>query len=202
MTRTLGRGLARCLRKLGRSRIADAAEGAPLYFAGTVVSDGAGVRAPLSGRPCLAYDLEVVVGLDHLSRLHREGRGVDFLVSDGSGAKALVLLGNDRGPIQRLSGHEVRQSLDDVDATRPEMARLLARPEIADHVGALVTSPLCLERVLVSRDHVAVAGVGRWEPDVAPDTSTSAWPGYRDAPRMLVVRSGKELALIVTDDVA
>jgi hypothetical protein len=188
--------LARQLREAPRVDIGALAEGAPARIIGAVVADET-LRAPFTGRPCVAYVAEVDEyvsrGKSHRweSRIH-EVRHLPFVVDDGTG-RALV----DPGQAKLLVEIDTttRSGAFD-DATEVERA-FLDRHGMNSKGWFFNRRLRYREGVIEPGERVAVLGRGVREPD--PDAVASV-TGYRDALPTRVRMSGSpEHPLLVSD---
>jgi hypothetical protein len=180
-----------------RVAIADAAEGVTIEIAGTIVS-GATIEAPLTGRACVHYDLEIVeesrgtgapglgvrrgYGL-HITpgRLH-EVRGVTFTIEDDTGRALIDPAGAEIHPVA------IAREMTIGDPTVRQRALL-----VQHHMHARQNR--FREGVLAIGDRVAVIGTAVREPD--PDGAARAH-GYRgDTPTRLRLGGSAKHPLVI-----
>lgn len=181
---------ARARRLLGRAErtpIASAPE-APVKIAGRLRLTGTSLRAPLSGRTCALYDVQVVEK-GRVDKVIIEDRlACDFLVDDGTGT-ALVRAGG--GGTGRPGGHlelaivrDARYTSGILDAATPELERYLSTFG-EKSFGVFTNRNLTYrEGVFEPGERVVVYGRARREPD--PDAAAQG-AGYRDRPTRLVI---------------
>lgn len=151
----------------------EARDGDPVLIEGTARSAGAGSVAPITGRACLKWHVEVerevranrsTAWVPHLTD---ESRG-DFLVDDGTitarvlGAKAELRM---KGPWSAGAPSSLRDFV-------------AQRGESIDH------ELRWRERRVCEGDPVTVVGVARWE-----TSASAAGAGYRGAGRQLVIEA-------------
>jgi hypothetical protein len=121
----------------------------------------------------------------------RESVARDFLVRDGSGAAALI-----RAP-RTLGGARSAVLRPLLAPSRPSrrLRRVLRRHGLGawPSLDGTPYADRCDETALQPDQPVAIVGVGRWEPDPAPDRS-SAPGGYRHAPLRIVFAAATVIA--------
>lgn len=128
---------------------------------------GAPLVAPLSGRPCVGYEVWVVDSPrqegEPSRELFREVRWAPFLLVDSSGEAVIDLAG---GPVEYLMGLVTTESGILDDPTAEEQA-LLARHD--ERAGDVFNRALTYrERALGVDELVSVRGHGVREPDPSP----------------------------------
>jgi len=164
--------------------IREVRDGQVAKVSGRVKSSGEPLRAPLTGRPCVYWEVEVTQwqGTRALTkrRVHDQR---DFVVDDGTG-RALVV-------VERVAVSakiDVRWGQHDLaDDRLAELLRLLG----VDGIAGQVTYS---EAVIAVGEEVAASGRGAWESD--PDPGIAA--GYRDRPLRLALRAGpRELVVVM-----
>jgi hypothetical protein len=179
---------------LPRSRIVDAPLGEQVKIVGRVALATSPLVAPLTGRPCVFYDL---VTYEETGKVvHRKMRGVSFFVEDRTG-RALVRL---RAPFRFLYVDFVRRRASK-DAPG-DVEALLHEDGLCTHTGSCAT-PLDRERklryqegILAPDERVAVAGMtGR---EVDPDRKRDAGV-YRDEATILLLRGSRTVPLLLSD---
>jgi hypothetical protein len=178
----------RGLRSAAVTRLVDAAEGVPVHVAG-VVAPGPTTPSPVSGRPCVYWQLSLHAGWSWWFASARAEAGVVFRVDDGT-AHALVepRLAQVALAVDRL-GHSGR------DLSETELRALFVR------CGRTETLPGRIwfrEAVLVPGDRVHVLGAGVREPD---EERVAAADGLRGgAPTRLRVRGAAGVPFLIGDD--
>jgi hypothetical protein len=186
----------RAARRLAVTDIRQVGEGSPVLIVGRVRLAKSSLRTPFLNTPCCFY--EATCGYDETnpdpSATYGGSRdGVtehqvcDFFLKDGTG-KALVRV-RDEGVV-----HYTRNRA--APATDAEhMHAFLARHgrSVGDHSWS--ASEWTLEEGML----VAVSGIGHWEPDPDPGSSSGGGSPYREPPRRLVVSAPDPLPLLVSD---
>jgi hypothetical protein len=174
--------------------IRDATAGSVVRIAGRAQLAGTPLEAPLTGRPCAAW--EVVV--EEFWPMHgawapvvRDARAVDFLLRDATGVALVTVRGGTvtLTPDTRFSSGWAPPA--------PRVAEFLRRYNQPPWGPMGPRSLRCLEGVILDKAKVAAIGVAEWEPD--PDGATDP-AGYRDSPQRLVVRSSVSAPLYVCHD--
>ena len=178
--------------KLPVVSIADAAEGVVVHLVG-VIAPGETIEAPLSGRACVHYELEILGAARGQNRIRpgvatrlpprvREARSVAFAIDDGTG-RALIDPSGARFTIQ-ISERQMR--LGEPSEVHRRLASLHGMRDGAD---------LFREGVLGVGARVAVIGMVVREPD--PDGAARA-AGYRgDAPTRLRLGGSATQPLVI-----
>lgn len=187
----------RALKSAPRMRIAQAPQGSVVKIAGRVRPVGPLLRAPISGRPCVYF--EVIVEQYRSSgrsgyweRLIRETDVRDFLLEDGSG-RALVQTIDMR--VVAVYDNERRSGF--MNDASPELKAFLASHGQSSE-GILFNKTLRYkEAVFEPNETVSALGVARWEHDPDP---TEAGTGYRDMPKRLVIESRPEGPVLASDE--
>jgi len=179
-------------RRLRITPIADVADGDEVAIAGRLELASAPLCAPVSGRPCAAYSATIEYHDPRCRRrVVRESVARDFLVRDGSGAAALI-----RAP-RTLGGARSAVLRPLLAPSRPSrrLRRFLRRHGLRawPSLDGTPYPDRCDETALQPDQPVAIVGVGRWEPDPAPDRS-SAPGGYRHAPLRIVFAAATVIA--------
>lgn len=132
---------------------------------GLAVPLGAPLRAPLTDRPCVGYELRISEHRnDETIELVHEVRWAPFLLDDGTGR---ALIDPSVAPVTWLVGAIVTQSGLADDATPAERA-LLARYRQAAEAGGFNRSLTYVERAITVGELVSVRGHGVREADPAP----------------------------------
>jgi hypothetical protein len=189
--------IRRALRAAPMVRIADAKTGEVIRISGRIRAVGDMVRAPLSQRQCVFYDVTVEEARSRgksgqWTQIVRETDGVDFLVEDRTG-KALVYAGGMK--VVTVKDHE-RQSGTFNDATA-DLEAFLARHGKWSKGLVFNKNLRYREGVFEPGDRITVLGLARWEQDPDP---TSAGTGYRDVPKRLVVSPRKDGPVLASDE--
>ncbi|MBA3456499.1 MAG: hypothetical protein H0T42_25645 [Deltaproteobacteria bacterium] len=179
----------RKLRKARRWSLAELPEGTFGKVVGTARIFEDTLTAPISGRPCVFYQIVVSYDDARSSQLLKEAIGVPFIIEDETGRAVVdprgaeVLLVQDRF---RISG--------ELDATTPVEAALLSRHAKLRGPG---TKLWYRESIIEAGEVVAIYGAGGHEPD--PEASPAA--EYRGAPSMrLRLSSARSYTLLLSDD--
>lgn len=183
----------RALRAAPRVRVVDARAGELVRIVGRLRPRATPLIAPLSGRACASYDLQVDVRRksgksSHWSQLFHERASCDFAVEDESGI-ALVETSSFECAIV-LDHHRTSGTFD--DAT-PDLERLLARHgQSSTDLFGFNRGLRYREGLLEAGEEVAVLGRARWEDD--PEAGAMApgpTSGYRETarPKRLVIEA-------------
>ena len=163
--------LERELRDSPRTTAARLEAGATGRLAGVVTSD-ATLRAPLTGRACVAYVARVEErmprgqGARWVERIH-EIRGVPFTLDDGTG-RALI----DPGQSTLLLQMDATTRSGILDSATPVEASFLERHGVASTGVWLNKTLRYTEGVIEPGERVAIVGRGVREPD--PDAGPDA----------------------------
>lgn len=168
-------GVDGALRRVRRVPIEQVKDGQIVKTVGRLAHIGTSLTAPLSGRPCVYYELTVQrrMGRGKASRwvpIAREERWQDFLLQDETG-RALVRV--DSPTI--ISCSQKQPTLGEGPKLRYQ------------------------ERRLEAGEVVAVMGRGTWERELQ---SGMGFGGYREPPRFLVVRPALPVPLHISDDIS
>ena len=175
----------RDMRSVGRARASNAREGAVVRVVGRVTAGGELLIAPVSGRPCVAYEFEVRpkgeerIGGDCSSRPF----GLDDEGTRAATSSACRVMALRRRIEERGTG-------DDVPAP---LAAWLEENHSSDEWRSMRKLTWWESRVEPG-DTVAVVGVARRQID--PDGEA----GYRDAPTVLMLDDADDAPLSVGDD--
>lgn len=183
----------RALREAQRATVADMVEGTTARLAGVVTSDGT-LRAPLTGRACVAYVARVEEHLGKQGWRTRvyEVRGVTFTIDDGTG-RALI----DPTSSTLLLEMDSTTRSGSLDDATPVEESFLARHGFASTGWWLNKTLRYTEGVIEAGERVAVLGRGVREPD--PDARPRD-SGYRGAlPTRICVGGTPEHPIVVTD---
>jgi len=189
--------IRRRLRNAPRVDIAALGDGQEARVVGRVVPMQT-MAAPLSGRPCVFYDITVEQyrsngrssGSWHT--ILRERRGVPFLVEDGSG-RALV----DPEGAQIAVVHDSTTRSGTLDDASPQEEALLARHGLKSQGWVLNKRLRYNEGVFEPGETVAVLGAGVREPD---PSAVAAVQGYREAlPTRLRLGGSQRFPLHLSD---
>jgi hypothetical protein len=210
------RRIKRELKRLPVTPIKDVRDGELRKVVGRLRPVGETVVAPISGRACAYYFVEVqeLRGSGRSRRwvvVAREEDARDFLLED-EGGRALVRTGRDLHAHPQIRGVPLRQRLIsmtvavvkdrsyDAGIFKDPPAALeafLARHGVSTKGWLFNRTLRCREGVLEEGEAIAAAGVGRWEPDPDPGGVGGA---YREAPRRLVLEAAGNVPLFVSDD--
>ncbi|MBI5533731.1 MAG: hypothetical protein HY898_13505 [Deltaproteobacteria bacterium] len=176
-----------------RCTIRDAEEGRLVRIVGEMKADQESIRAPLSGREVLAYDVTVAWTQYNSDEVfHTEGEAVPFLLSDDSGLLRI-------DPCAARFEFEVRTAFQGgfLNALAPRVVEYLKARSIQTttalgfNVGLMVR-----EWVLEPGDTLAVIGIAHWESD--PSGVPTAEPGYRDTAKRLRVIAPPDGQVLLT----
>jgi hypothetical protein len=173
-------------------RIADALSGGRARIAG-VVKSGPTIAAPLSGRPCVCFEIAIREPRrgDRWETVLIERGGVPFVIED-AGGRALV---DPQGASLMLTHSE--STGDDGDEHPAALDPIFVRAGIPPDRRARA---VCCESAVAIGDPVAVAGTGVAEPD--PDGGAPA-AAYRDAPAVrLRFATTTRASLMISNDPA
>ncbi|HEX8796535.1 MAG TPA: hypothetical protein VF765_36545 [Polyangiaceae bacterium] len=175
----------RLLRSLKRSPIGSISEG-PVKIAGKLRLAGRSLRAPLSGRTCAVYDVEVIERRQVDQVILQDRLACDFLVDDGTGT-ALVRVGDGRGGQLELAiVHDAKYASGLLKDATAELERYLST------FGEKSTATFAnrylryREGAFEPGEHIVVCGLARREPD--PEGAAER-ASYRDAPTRLVIEA-------------
>ncbi|ACY12840.1 hypothetical protein Hoch_0199 [Haliangium ochraceum DSM 14365] len=150
------------------------------------------LRAPLSGRPCVYYWVELSVYEGRFRRrLCGEERGRSFALDDGHGSALL-----DPADAELVIGERSRYC-DGLGADAAEVQAFLAR-HACECPPPLRASLVAVEMVLEPGARVAVIGRGVRESDPDPRAAR----GYRDSGERVVLSSTPREPVRVSDDPA
>jgi hypothetical protein len=194
------RRMNRLLRSTPVARLADLLAGDRARVVGKARPEAEPIEAPLTGRPCVYYRVEVTERRGKRTRtVIREAKGVPFLFDDGSGL-ALVDPAQARVVLQ-MDAHSKTGAFTEADATQEEFLarhgqqskgmifhRTLRFRESALEVGELVAVLGTCERTRDARGRAVV----RLEATPAgPLVVSDAAAVVADAPRDARARQGK-----------
>jgi len=186
-SRMKGRSVARC-------KIRDAVDGGLVRIVGEVEKEHETVRAPLSGRDVLAYEVCVEVHANRFwQTLHRENKAVPLLLRDDSGA-IRIDPGAAKIVLDRRTAHDCGH-LEDLG----ELDGAFLRSRNIERTSWLgLNRKLRLtEWTLEQGDTMAAIGTACWELDPAGDQHVE--PGYRDTcKRLRVIASASGSVLLTT----
>lgn len=187
----------RGLRETPRVAIASAREGQVVKITGVVAADAAPIEAPLSGRPCVCYEILVEEyrssnNSGSWRELLREVQGVSFFVIDATG-RALV----DPVGCQVTLVDDFSSKSGTWDDANPREQAVLARHQ-QQATGWVFNRTLRYKEGVISVGEViAVAGRGVLEPD--PD-AVGKVTGFREGPPMRFRMSGAAQAPLLLSD--
>ena len=181
--------IRRSLRKSAAKRIQELADDELAKVVGRARAVGELIDAPVTGRPCIAYAVNVVVHGHNTSRTFRDTGGAPFMLEDDSG-RALV---DPTAARISLEGAN-RVHAGTLDAPTPSAVALLERH--GQRLGGF-REVFYREAVIVDGDNLAVLGAGTREPD--PDAAPAE--SYRGDPKTrLRLTSSKKHPLVISDD--
>lgn len=188
----------RHLSRAPRTRIAEAKANVLVVIAGQVGRVDRPLRAPISGRRCLAYEIIREDGSGGSTGQLLERRAADFFVRDATG-KARVLLGQRRDFQLVLERSVVAKRPSELQTAHFD-TDVLIRWRAVEYDRLFPDQVVLVERILPIDGRVLVAGHGVWEADPDPDAS-SVTSGYRDPPRLLLLGADEDHPLVVSDRV-
>jgi hypothetical protein len=175
------------MRSVALVRLGDVEDEAMVRVVGRVAPYDRPVTAPVSGRPCVAYAVELYVG-GNVRPLVTGGEVRAFYVEDG-GVRALV---QPPCPIVALTArHEGRRTPAELT---PAFAAWLEENHASDdwrHEKRL----RFVEHRLEPGERAAIVGVARREVD-----GDAAFAGYREPPQLVVFETADDAPLSVSDD--
>lgn len=184
----------RALRQARAIPIGGFPDGAISKVVGVVRYRGEPLRAPLSGRPCACYVVQVFEddGLGG-TLLLREVRMNDFIVEDQTGA-AVVLA----GAVDDAIMLDARFASHPFQPTSAAMETLLRRHKQSSLGAADTQRSLRYEEgVLEEGERVGVYGQGALRADAA-----AVCGAYRNDPRRLTISAPRGGSLLLTDEVS
>jgi hypothetical protein len=170
------------LRQLPTHAIARVAENQLVRVRGTV-SASQPLTAPLTGRPCAYWRIELFVSRAVDRDDYRAADHVELTIADDTGVARVLL---ERARVDIVADIVLMGRASDLTPAH--------RTTLAAHgwqVPAAATLELC-EAIIALDAPIDVAGVATREPNLAPDGSTRA---YRDAQPTLLVFSGEPVIL-------
>ncbi len=174
----------RKIRGVAITRVADAKDGEWVRLVGTVQAGTRTLSAPLSGRACGYFDVQVQVRVSrgkssHWRSLFHEIESVDFVLDDGSG-QAQIQTQHFSCAVVR-DHHRTSGTFNDAGE---DLIELLARHghEPTNMLGMNKTMRYD-EGVLEPGEQIAVIGRARWEDDPSPGAVAPASGGYRGSNR-------------------
>lgn len=178
--------IKRKLRRAKRIPIKDFPDGGVAKIVGRLDYVGRPFNAPLTGRRCAQYLVEVEEkdGSGEWERLTEEEAGQDFFLDDGTG-EALIKLQDARIAVTKDRDYS---SGTFKDATPRQERFLFSKGEKSTGFLGFNRSLRYKEGVLRRREDVAVYGVGRWKKD------------DEGGPERLVLAGTSRVPLCVSDD--
>jgi len=189
--------IRRALRNTGKSEVESAPEGQVIKLIGTLSCAGEPLRAPLSERPCSAYEVLVRTEGKSAHRVVRDAAHADFWLNDGTGT-ALVRMKDAKVSIHQ----DTHRRSGTFNKATPELEAFLrkhGKTSIDTAFGASFNRPLRYEEgVLAAGETVAVVGYATREADVSP----GAAPGdsrFGRAKRLVLQSNGDAMPLYVSD---
>ena len=157
------------------------------------------LEAPLSGRLCVYYSVQVIAvgksgGIEHRTEIGSEQEGITFMLSDETGHAVIV---PDHARISAAFDHETRSAAGfDADARQ---RAVLDRLRLIDRDWFWTHHVMYREAVLEADERIAVVGAAVREPD--PRAIANGL--YRDArPLRLRFTGTARYPLVISDDPA
>ena len=193
----------RKLRKAPRLPIAEVKEGQLAKVAGTLrLAEEPALEAPLSGRPCAFFEVEVEERQSsgkssHWVTIIKEYESQQRIFVEDETGKALVTL---MAPevVLTMDAHYESGFLNDAS---PRLTAFLMRHGHSSEGWVFNKTIRYKEGVLEPGELVAVLGRGSWEPDPDPPPGGGASAGYRDMPMRLHVREAiEDDRMLMSDD--
>jgi hypothetical protein len=185
------RELRRLLRRAERVPIAEVGDGQLARVVGSVMARET-IEAPLSGRPCVYFEVVIMARVGPRWRgVFREARGVRFAVDDGSGRALIDPAGAGVSLVKdHSSGSWIFPTRGSTEAA------YLARHDLD---GRFAYDRLRYrEGIIEVGETVAVLGRGVREPD---REGASEMRGYRDAaPTVLRLGGSARAPILISDD--
>ena len=174
---------ARRLRPTAIDRVGD---GARVKVVGRVDVGREPLEAPISGRPCAAWSVEVQDG-NSFTSVALEVRAQDFVVRDGSPRPALVRA-RDASMVFEIDVSFWQRALT------PRMRAFLARHKLPD--TGMFGAPFYryVEGVIEAGEEITVVGNARLELDESGSTAS-----YREPPMRVVLDAAERAPLYVLD---
>lgn len=189
--------LRRAIRRAPRFTTQTFVDGTIGKIAGRVKCPGEPLHAPLSGRPCVYY--EVVVEAHRAGgrtgvwrELIRESKARDFVIEDEAGVAWVVMRGAEVAVVKEA--HHRAGTLED---PTPELEAFLVKHGTPSKGFIHDRKYRYLESVVEPGEEVMICGFGAREPDPDPAQVTG---GYRDNALRLVLTGGHATPLYITDD--
>ena len=177
------------LRLAKRASLGELPEGKVARIVGTARSAGATLEAPLSGRTCLAYFVQVEgleraqKGRDAWKGIIKVLGGVPFAIDDGTG-RALVDPQDAEITLELDAAAEVGETNARAVAFFHRQGKVIPRGRLRYREG-----------VIEEGERVAVLGAGVREPD--PDAAPTSYRG--EQPTRLVVASSPKHRVVISD---
>lgn len=191
----------RAMRAVERCCIADAPEGATVRVTGTLREGPRLLRAPLSGRACAGYWVQVQSRRSsgkssHWVDIISERDTVDFVIDDGSGSARVHTAHVELAIV--LDHHQRSGTFD--DATSLQEGYLRSYGHKSTGMLGFNKTLRYREAVLEPGETVVVVGRARWEDD--PELGAAQGPGYRQSAfeKRLVLEAPRSEPLRVSDD--
>ena len=189
--------IRRALKAAPRVDIARVQQGQVAKIAGAVRPLGEPLRAPLTGRACVFYEVTV----EEYRSSGKSGRWVeiikdvdaqDFLLEDGTGRAVVKTAGMKVLPVK---DRELKSGF--LNDASPVLEDFLRQHGQSSQGWVFNKNLRYKEGVFEPGERVTVLGQCRWEQD--PDPS-AAGQGYRDTPRRLVVDVPDQGQLLASDE--
>ncbi len=190
--------IRRTLKEARPVPISEAQAGQVVRIIGAVKPIGEPLRAPLSGKPCVFFEVTVEEHRSDGSKtgswteIIRETDVADFLVEDGTG-RALVKT----NAMKVLPVKDTELQSGFLKDAKPELEAFLQRHGQKSQ-GVLFNKSLRYkEGVFEPGERVSVLGLGKWEQDPDPQ---EAGTGYRDVPKRLVLSAIDDARPLLASD--
>ena len=180
----------RALANRPRTRIRDAAEGT-VRVTGRVRRRGDLLKAPVSGRPCVAYQLLVEEDNDGWGQLRELWDARPFVIADETGE---ALVDTVAGPFRLALDSDERGGTELFDQIGEAQRQAIVSVGSFESPGRPRLNRRYREGILREGETVAVGGRGLWETS-AEGTSAN----LRDPPKWLVLRGTVDEPLLISD---
>lgn len=183
-----------------RLSVADAPEGALIELLGQARAERDTrtlLSSPLTGRPCLAWELLLESGLAGAwERLHRATSAIDFVVEDATGRALVQPRRSDLRLVKdRNSSVESMTRLPrDLRRYLPSTHQMATSGIFDGHRAVRVK-----EGVLEPGERVSVVGWSRWEPHPDGIQPSAVAAAYRGSPMRLVLQPSEGRPVVVRD---
>ena len=198
------RSLLRWLRGFPRLAVRDVAgQGVVARVSGRVVAVGPPLLAPISGKPCVYYCVEIfhfepnrrVPLAPGRTSVASEVQGRDFAIEDETG-RALVRM-PDPETVRAVPEPHRHYAADLVQGAAPELAAHLERWQKLAAESGFSSAIFYVETSVGPGDELLVVGEARTEPDPAPEPAQG---GLRSTPERAVIVGSAAQPLLFADD--